>query len=175
MKKHLANIISSSRILCAMVLFFFNELTNLFLVIYCYCGLTDFVDGRIARKFNSISMLGTRLDTAGDVFTYLALTKILYIKNIVPIWALIWFAITLIGFTASAVISKVRLGKFYFVHSLLGKILGFAIFLLPLAITFIEAQIYLGIICLISTIAAAESVVIQLRSKTAKTDVLSIK
>lgn len=175
MKKHLANIISSSRILCAVALFFFSEITSLFMLIYFYCGFSDFVDGPIARKLGTISLLGAKLDTAGDVITYFALTKILYLESVIPVWGLIWLAVALAGLVISAVISKVRLGKFYFVHSLFGKIFGAAAFLFPFAIKMLKADLYMAVVCSIASIAAVESIIIQLRSREIKTDVISLR
>lgn len=175
MKKQIANIISSSRIITSVFLFFFSEITSLFLALYIYCGFSDLIDGPVARRIGSESVMGARLDTAGDVLTYFALTKILIINKIVPLWALLWFCVTLVGFCGSAVISKIRFNKFYFVHSLFGKILGVVIFALPLALRYINHNIYLGIICGVSSIAAGESIVIQLKSKSVKTDIVSYK
>lgn len=175
MKKNLANIVSSSRILCAVGLLFFSEITGLFMTIYSYCGFSDLVDGKIARKLDTISLLGAKLDTAGDVITYVALIKILCIESLVPFWALIWYAVALVGFVASAVISKIRLGRFYFVHSLFGKILGVTIFVIPFAIKLMQASIYFGIVCVVASIAAIESIVIQSKSKEIKTDFMYIK
>ncbi|MCD7723261.1 MAG: CDP-alcohol phosphatidyltransferase family protein [Clostridiales bacterium] len=170
MKKHIANIISASRIVVSLILFSFSEITTLFLALYIYCGFSDLIDGPIARKTGSQSVTGALLDTAGDVLTYFALLKILIVIGIVPFWALLWFGITLIGFCASAVIAKIRFKKFYFVHSFCGKILGVTVFALPLALKFINSDIYLEIICAVSSIAAVESIIIQLKSKSLKTD-----
>ncbi|MCM1114126.1 MAG: CDP-alcohol phosphatidyltransferase family protein [Clostridium sp.] len=170
MKKNLANIISSSRIFGAVILFLFTEISSVFLAIYIYCGFSDLIDGPIAGKIGSVSITGARLDTIGDVLTYFALTKILIINRVIPFWALLWFGATLIVFVASAVISKLKFNKFYFVHSLFGKILGAAVFILPVAL-----KLYIAVICTISSIASIESVFIQLKSKSTKTDVVSLK
>lgn len=175
MKKYLANIISSSRILCAITLFFFSEISSLFMLIYFYCGLSDFVDGPIARKLGTISLLGAKLDTAGDVITYFALTKILYLESVFPVWGLIWLAAALVGLVISAIISKIRLGKFYFVHSLFGKIFGASAFMFPFAIKIMKADLYMAVVCSMASIAAVESIIIQLKSKELKTDVISVK
>ena len=175
MKKNLANIVSSSRTLCAVWLLLFREITGLFMAVYSYCGFSDLIDGPIARKLDTISLLGAKLDTAGDVLTYVALVKILCIESVVPSWALIWYAVALVGFVASAIISKVRLGKFYFVHSLFGKILGVTIFVIPFAIQLMHANIYFGIVCVVASIAAIESIIIQSKSKEIKTDVIYVK
>lgn len=175
MKKHIANIISISRIIAASVLFVFSEITSGFLAIYIYCGFSDLIDGPIARKLGTVSILGAKMDTVGDVLTYISLAKILIIQNLIPFWFYIVEGIAVVGFLASAIISKKKYGKFYFVHSRFGKIMGASMFVLPFAIQWINERIYIGIICAISNIAAGESVFIQLKSKNAHLDVISLK
>ncbi len=76
MKQYIPNIISSMRIAAAASLCFFTTISTSFLSIYLFCGFTDFVDGTLARKLNATSLLGSKLDTAGDVITYCSLAKI---------------------------------------------------------------------------------------------------
>lgn len=175
MKKNAANIISSSRILCASLLLFFNEFTSLFISIYIYCGFSDLIDGPIARKTGTVSVLGTRLDTIGDVLTYSALTKILVFKMSIPVWAFVWFAVNIVGFISAAIISKLKHGKFYFVHTLFCKIMGTLFFVLPFVIGYIKVSICSVILCLVSGIAACESIFVQLKSREAETNVISIR
>lgn len=175
MKKQLANIISSSRILAAIILFLFSEITTAFLAIYIYCGFSDLIDGPIARKIGSVSVIGSVLDTVGDVVTYVAMVKIFFLNRMIPLWALVWFGVTLIAFIVSAVISKIKFDKFYFVHSLFGKILGVAIFLLPIGMLAVGNKVFLCIVCSVSSIASLEAVYIQLKSKKALTNVISLK
>ena len=108
MKKHLANIVSSSRIVGAIALFFCNSISNVFLAIYILCGFTDLIDGPIARKTNSTSLLGATLDTVGDVATYLALTKILIMKKLVPGWILAWILGAGVVFGIGALKEKIQ-------------------------------------------------------------------
>jgi CDP-diacylglycerol--glycerol-3-phosphate 3-phosphatidyltransferase len=167
MKKHLANIITSTRIIASTILITFSSITGTFLLVYTYCGFSDFADGVVARKLGTSSVLGALLDTLGDIITYIAMVKILIFQGSVPLWALFWFGITLLGFLTSAMIAKKKHGKFYFVHSLFGKILGLCIFLLPFLMKLINNSVSLSIVCTISSIASIESIIIQLKSKTA--------
>ncbi|RCX23476.1 CDP-diacylglycerol--glycerol-3-phosphate 3-phosphatidyltransferase [Fontibacillus phaseoli] len=65
--RHAANLISISRmILVATLLFLFNH-AGLFAVIYLLSGLSDVLDGIVARKTNTQSELGARLDTVADL------------------------------------------------------------------------------------------------------------
>lgn len=175
MKKHIPNIISSLRIAAAASLFFFSSISTSFLSIYLFCGFTDFIDGNLARKLNVTSLLGAKLDTIGDVVTYFSLAKILIFKGAVPFWILIWLGVTLLGLLASAVIAKKKFGEFYFIHSLFGKILGASLFSLPFLIRFFNEKIGLSIVCTVSSIAAIESIIVQLKSKTVHLDIKSLK
>lgn len=81
----------------------------------------------------------------------------------------------MLGFVVSAVIAKKRFGKFYFVHSLFGKIMGFSLSVLPFLISWFSEHVVMAIVCLVASIGAVESIVIQSKSKTAQHNVLSLK
>lgn len=167
MKKHIANIVTLSRVAGAIVLFFCNEISSLFLSVYVFCGFTDLIDGPIARKTNSSSALGATLDTVGDVMTYLALTKILIMKKLVPLWILIWIISAGLMFGVCALVSNHRFKKFYLPHTWLGKIFGGSVFVLPIAMQFMSGKIWMSVICTIATIHSFELLYIQLKNKTA--------
>ena len=64
--KYVPNTLSVLRILLAGSLFFVPALTPLFLILYSAAGLTDLIDGPIARKFNVTSKIGANLDGIAD-------------------------------------------------------------------------------------------------------------
>lgn len=167
MKKHLANIVTLSRVAGAVALFFMKTISTPFLIIYVLCGFTDLIDGPIARKTNSSSELGATLDTIGDVLTYLALTKILISKKLVPTWILIWILGAGVLFGICAFVSKYRFGKLYLPHTWLGKIFGGSVFVLPIAMQFMPGEIWMSVICTIATVHAFELFYVQLKSKEA--------
>ncbi|MBQ7046869.1 MAG: CDP-alcohol phosphatidyltransferase family protein [Oscillospiraceae bacterium] len=168
MKKHLANIVSLSRVAGAIVLFFCDSISTLFLVVYIFCGFTDLIDGPIARKTNSASTLGASLDTIGDVLTYLALTKILIMKKAVPPWILAWILGAGVVFGVCAVISRIRFKKLYLPHTYIGKLFGASVFVLPVAMQFMAGSTWMAVICSIASIHAVELLYIQSRNKTAE-------
>lgn len=183
MKKHLANIISALRIVVAALLYLFPTIDWRFLVLYTFCGITDLIDGPIARKTNSVSTRGALLDTVGDIITYMALAKILLAQHFVPSWVVIWMILSGLGDLAAGLISLKRCKKFFVVHSLFGKILGASVFAFPFALKIMEvsglqtemaAHICMGVICMISTIAALESIVIQIKIDDPKTEIITI-
>jgi len=83
MKKHIANIITGSRIAFGLPLLFIPLSSVWFPMLYLFCGLTDMIDGTIARKTGAVSEFGARLDTVSDfVFLSVSLVKFLPVVSI---------------------------------------------------------------------------------------------
>ena len=164
MKKQLANIITSARIVGAIVLFFFTEVNGAFLCIYALCGLSDLIDGPIARKTHSESSVGALLDTIGDVATYVALAKILLSKHLVPAWILWWYVPAAAAILCSGFIALTRFGRFFVVHSLFGKLMGAAAFSMPFALRLGFLIPCFVVICVAATVSAVETAVLTIMS-----------
>ena len=76
MKKYIANIITGSRVAFSLPLLFIPLTSAWFYVLYMFCGLTDMIDGTIARKTGAVSNFGAKLDTAADfVFMFVCGVK----------------------------------------------------------------------------------------------------
>ena len=58
------------------------------LTIYILAGVTDFLDGFIARKYNMQTKLGIVLDPLADKLMIIFVILSLAIKNLVPFWVL---------------------------------------------------------------------------------------
>ena len=129
-----------------------------FYVFYLFCGLTDMIDGTIARKTETDSEFGARLDTVADfVFMFVCSLKILPLMHI-PIW--LWVCIIIVALIKIFNITLVfiRKKKLISIHSVLNKITGFALFLLPLSLAFVETTYSVVTICVLATIAAIQEV-----------------
>ena len=57
-------------------------------IIFTISGITDVVDGFIARKFNLISNFGKLMDPLADKLTQISVLSILVKVNIIPAWIL---------------------------------------------------------------------------------------
>lgn len=58
-------------------------------IFFTLSGITDILDGTIARKFNLISNFGKLMDPLADKLTQISVLASLVIKDIIPIWILI--------------------------------------------------------------------------------------
>ena len=167
MKKHLANILTASRTVFSVPLLFIPLSSAWFYMLYLFCGLTDLIDGTVARKTGSDSKFGARLDTFADfVFVLVCSIKILPIIHI-PVWLWVWISIIALIKMFNFALVFVRKKELLSIHSTLNKVTGFALFILPLSLTFIEPLYSVTAICILATIAAMQEVYFV--SKTDKT------
>ena len=158
MKKHIANIITSSRIVFSLPLLFVPLSSAWFYILYLFCGFTDMIDGAIARKTGSISKFGARLDTASDfIFMFVCVVKILPLMHI-PIWLWVWVTLIALIKIFNITVVFIRKKKLIAIHSVLNKITGFALFLLPLPLAFVPTTYSFATICVLATIAAMQEV-----------------
>ena len=158
MKKHIANIITGSRIIFSLPLVWIPLSSAWFYVFYLFCGFTDMIDGTIARKTGAVSKFGARLDTVADfVFMLVCGIKILPVLHI-PVWLWVW--ITLIALTKVFNVTRVfiRKKKLISIHSVLNKITGFALFLLPLTLTSHKTVYSIAAVCVLATVAVMQEV-----------------
>jgi CDP-diacylglycerol--glycerol-3-phosphate 3-phosphatidyltransferase len=157
-KKHIANIITGSRAVFSLPLLFAPLPSAWFYTLYLFCGLSDMIDGTIARKTGSVSKLGTDLDTASDfVFMLVCSIKILPRLHI-PVWLWVWIIIIALAKIFNIASVFVRKKKLISIHSVLNKITGFALFLLPLTLTFVGSSYSVATICALATIAVIQEV-----------------
>ena len=156
MTKRIANILTSCRILSSVLLLFFPAFSLGFYIIYFFCGFSDMLDGTIARKTNTVSSFGSKLDTAADfVFMAVCVVKLLPKMNI-PVWLWIWIAaIAIVKFT-NIIWGFIRRKKLVDYHTFLNKTTGLLLFLLPLTLQFIVPTHSFAVVCTIATIAAIQ-------------------
>ena len=154
MKKHIANIITGSRIVFSLSLLFIPLSSTWFYALYLLCGFSDMIDGTVARRTNSASELGARLDTLSDfVFMTVALIKFLPHLHI-PIWLWIWIGIIAMIKLGNAAWGFVRTKKLISPHTVLNKITGLLLFLLSVTISFVDLTYTLPIVYTVATVAA---------------------
>lgn len=151
--RHAANIITGLRILCSLLLLPVPVFSPQFYLLYLLCGLSDMADGAVARRTNSSTPFGAKLDTAADlVFVAAAFIKLLPVLPL-PSWAWGWAGI--IALIKAASIAR-NFHRFLTSHTFLNKVTGFLLFLLPLTLRLIDLKYSAAVVCAAATAAAIQ-------------------
>ena len=158
MKKHIANIITGSRIVFSLSLLFIPLTSAWFYALYLLCGFSDMIDGTVARRTSSSSEFGARLDTVSD-FVFMTVAWIKFLPHLhIPVWLWIWIGIIAMIKLGNAAWGFVRTKKLISPHTVLNKVTGLLLFLLPVTIRFIELTSTLPFVCAVATAAAIHEV-----------------
>ena len=158
MKKHIANIITGSRIVLSLPLLLMPLTAAWFYVLYLLCGFTDMVDGTVARRMGGASEFGARLDTVSD-FVFMTVALIKFVPHLhIRVWLWIWIGVIAVIKLGNAAWGFVRTKKLVSPHTVLNKITGLLLFLLPVTISFVDLTYTLPIVCTLVTVAAIHEV-----------------
>lgn len=166
-KKQLPNCITAFRICAAALLLLAEPFSEPFYALYLLCGLSDVIDGWLARKMGASSELGARLDSIADILFYFSmLIKLLptLLERLTPgLWIALGTALLLR--CASYAAAGVKYHRFASLHTYMNKFTGLCVFLVPY---FILLPFYIPLcaaVCAVAGLASAEELIIHLSSK----------
>lgn len=132
-KNNIPNYITALRIAGTACMLFLEPLTVAFYVVYTISGISDIVDGYIARKLKITSELGAKLDSIADLLFYavmlIKIFPILLKKIPVTLWIVVGIILGLRACTYCVVAIKFK--RFASVHTYLNKLTGLVMFLVP--------------------------------------------
>ena len=152
----MASIVTGVRILLSVLILFLPVLSPGFWAVYAAAGLSDMIDGPIARHTHTASDFGARLDTLADTAFTLACMIRLLPALIIPVWLWLWIgAIALIkgiNILSGLILQRKLVAK----HTLLNKATGLALFLLPLTLPLADLRWTGSIVCALATLAAVQ-------------------
>ena len=152
----MANILTGGRILCSILLLFVPAFSPMFYGLYFVAGFTDMIDGTVARKTNTASEFGARLDTLADIaFVVVCMIKLFPVLSI-PLWLCIWTGVIAIIKVINILSEYVVQKKFAAKHTLMNKITGVVLFVFTLTLSFVDLKYSGGFICTIATLAAIQ-------------------
>ena len=152
--KRIPNIITALRILGAICLLFSDPASVAFWVIYGLCGISDMLDGYLARKLHAESKTGAVLDSVADIcFVLCCAIRLIPIVQI-PTWLWIWAgviaAIKIVNQDSALIICK----RFCFPHTKANKLTGLLLFLSVPAVFW--STIPIAIVAGVATFAAVQ-------------------
>lgn len=165
----MANIITGFRILASFALLFFPEFSVPFYILYLTAGISDMVDGAVARRTNTATEFGARLDTAADFALVVAcLIRLLPVIDI-PAWLRAWTGVIALIKGINVASGVVMRRRFVAVHSVMNKLTGALLFVLPLTLPLVELRYSATVVCAIATVAAIQEGYLIRKSKGGKT------
>lgn len=161
------NCITSLRIIGTLCLIFIAPFSPAFYIIYTLCGVSDVLDGWIARATNSISEFGSKLDSIADLLFYIVtIIKLLpTLWRLLPTW--IWYMVggIVILRIASYTAAAIKFRHFSSMHTKLNKVTGAATFLFPYFLVLPCAAAYCFIVCALALLSSAQELVLHISRK----------
>lgn len=152
----MANLITGIRILAGAALLLCQPLSPAFYVLYIAAGISDMIDGPVARRTHTVSDFGARLDTAADfVLVAACLIKLLPVLD-VPVWLYVWIGVIALIKAVNFVSGYVMQKRFVALHTPMNKATGVLLFLLPLTLSCIELKYSAVPVCAVATFAAVQ-------------------
>ena len=156
MKLNMANIITGIRIVCSLALLFCPVFSSAFYILYIVAGISDMIDGTVARKTGTVSNFGLKLDTAADfVLVLCCLIKLIPILHI-PTWLIIWIIVIAVIKAINLISGYVMRKELVVVHTVMNKVTGILLFVLPLTLTFIDLKYSGMFVSAVATFAAIQ-------------------
>lgn len=166
-KWNAADTITSVRIALSLFLPFLPLRSAGFFAAYTVTGLTDVLDGWLARRTGTTSQFGARLDSIADLMFYGALL----VRLIPVLWKsfpmVIWYDVLVILLVRliSYAMAAVRYHRFAALHTRLNKLTGGAVFLLPYVLAVSTGVVYSWAVCILAFAAALEELAIHVFRK----------
>ena len=155
----IADSITVCRILFSLALLVFPPHSFCFAAFYLLCGVTDVLDGFIARKLHTESEKGANLDSIADlVFAIVYSVKILPLLNL-PLWIWIWTAIIAVLKITGIVIESKKAHGLTIRHSFGNKLTGLMLFLLPLSVWAVDVKYGATLVCFAATATAMKEII----------------
>ena len=171
-----ADTITSVRMAASLFLLLLPLRSVWFLVVYTLTGLTDALDGWLARRTGTACAFGARLDSMADLLFYgvllLRLFPVLWQALPVTVWYAV--AVVLLIRLAAYAVAAVKYHRFASLHTWLNKLTGGALFLLPYVFALTNGVVYSWAICVLALTASVEELGIHLRRKAYRADRKSI-
>ena len=148
----LPNIMTLLRIAGSLGLLFCDVANDSFWIIYALCGISDVVDGWLARKLKCVTKTGALLDSLADICFVACLCPLLLPILELPQWLWLWAGVIVAIKIVNQTSALVMYGCFQFPHTLANKITGFLLFI-AVPMTF-QSIIPITIVAAIASFAA---------------------
>lgn len=172
--KSIPNCITAIRIVAAAALLLVKPFSALFFFFYLVCGVSDVLDGYLARKIDACSKFGQVLDSISDLI-FIGIVLMIFIPMLLlPMWLIYWIAGIAAVRLLSIVLGLAKYRRLAFLHTYANKATGIVLFCFPALMSAFGTETAASIICCIASISATEELLINLTAKTLRRDRASI-
>ena len=148
----LPNIITLLRIAGSLGLLFCDVTGVVYWIIYGLCGISDIVDGWLARKLKCVTRTGTLLDSLADICFVACCAWELLPTLELPQWLWLWSGVIVAIKIVNQLSALVMYERCCFPHTKANKITGFMLFI-AVPMTF-RSIVPIAIVAAIATFAA---------------------
>lgn len=150
----LPNIITLLRIAGSLGLLLCDVAGVVFWIVYGLCGISDIVDGWLARKLKCVTKKGALLDSLADIcFVACCAWKLLPILEL-PQWLWLWAGVIVAIKIVNQISAIVLYGRCSFPHTTANKVTGFLLFI-AIPMTF-RSIVPIAIVVAVATFAAIQ-------------------
>ena len=158
--KLIPNIITSIRLFGALVIIFLEPFTIPFFIVYSLSGISDALDGFVARKFHLESRIGSVLDSISDiVFLGVMAAKIFpTLLELLALWNWLLIIVPIFFHLVAYIICAIKFKKFSAIHTYANKITSAAIFFYPFTFIGFVRPVYEIYVIVFGTIAIYGSI-----------------
>ena len=137
----------------------------LFWVLYLSGGLTDILDGFLARKLHLESAIGAKLDSIAD-FAFAGCLTIYAVKNLnIPRWLWLCALVIALPHFVSYGIGFYKYRAFTALHTWANKLTGILIFTAPILYCLFGLRVTGVILCTAAFVSACEELIVTVKSK----------
>lgn len=172
--KHIPNMLTFARILLSPLLLITEPFTAPFYALYGLCGLTDFLDGKLARRLHAASRTGASLDNIAD-YTLMGCTLVKVLPALrLTLWVLCWALVMLAAHLASSVIAFVKYRKIVVLHTIANKAVGAACYSVPILAGFVGHSLLIGAVCALACFSVGEELYLIITSTRLEPDVRGV-
>ena len=135
MRKHIPNFLSVLRMVLSLALLMVGSKTVFFWALYLFAGVTDMLDGFLARRWKVESKVGARLDGIAD-FVFVMVVGCKLLPSLLSIPVVLWIMVGVVALVKiiNAISGFVVKRQVVFLHTKANKLTGFLLFIGIMAI-----------------------------------------
>lgn len=164
-KRNLANAVTLFRMFGSLALALVKPFGIPFYIVYTLCGLSDGLDGPIARKLGTADERGALLDSIADILFYAVMIYRLVptLFGMLPAWVWVYAYCALGLRLASYAAAGIRYRRFAALHTYGNKLTSVSFFLLPyLLLIGLSEPTACALVCTVAALSSLEELLIHL-------------